>query len=91
MRAHVLVAAALALAATVTSANALSIVNTDKTNHAVMATPAGGKAHELVIKARHTANVDCAKGCELKLGVAKTHFDGKIHKIWIKGGKFVSA
>lgn len=91
MRAHLLVAAALALAATVTSANALSIVNTDKANHAIMATPNGGKAHEFVIKARHTGHISCTKGCELQLGVAKTHFDGKVHKIWIKGGKFVSA
>lgn len=91
MRGHLLVAATLALAATVTSANALSIVNADKASHAIMATPTGGKAHEFVIKARRTGHVDCAKGCELQLGVAKTHFDGKIHKIWIKGGKFVSA
>ncbi|HTN96484.1 MAG TPA: hypothetical protein VL101_05875 [Nordella sp.] len=91
MRTHLLVAAALALAATVTSANALSIVNTDKTNHAVMATPAGGKLHKFVIKAQHTSNYNCSKGCELELGGQKAHFNGKIHKIWIKGGKFVSA
>lgn len=91
MRGHLLVAAALALAATVTSANALSIVNTDKASHAVTATPAGGKAHEYVIKARQTGHINCAKGCELQLGVAKAHFDGKVHKIWIKSGKFVSA
>jgi hypothetical protein len=91
MRGHLLVAATLALAATVTSANALSIVNTDKANHAIMAKPNGGKVHEFVIKARQTGHINCAKGCELQLGVAKTHFDGKIHKIWIKSGKFVSA
>ncbi len=91
MRGHLLVAAALALAATVTSANALSIVNTDKTSHAVMATPDGGKAHKIVIKAQHAGTYNCSKGCELRLGGEKAHFNGKVHKILIKDGKFVSA
>ena len=91
MRTPILVAAALALAATVTSANALSIVNTDKTNHAVMAMPTGGKEHKIVIKGQHTSHFNCAKGCELQLGSEKAHFDGKTQKIMIKDGKFVSA
>ena len=46
MRTHLLIAAALALAATVTSANALTVVNSDKTSHVVMVTPEGGKAQK---------------------------------------------
>lgn len=91
MRGHLLVAAALALAATVTSANALSIVNTDKTNHDVVATADGGKTHKIVVKAQHASTFKCPKGCELQIGDQKEHFDGKVHKILIKDGKFVSA
>jgi hypothetical protein len=91
MRTHLLIAAALALAATVTSANALTVVNSDKTSHVVMVTPEGGKAHKIIIKASHSAKYDCAKGCELRLGARKAHYDAKIQKIQIKAGKFVAA
>jgi hypothetical protein len=88
MRTHFLIAAALALSATVTSANALTVVDSDKVSHAVMVTPQGGKAHRLVIKANGAGSYDCAKGCELKLGPQKAHYDGKTQKIRIKDGKF---
>ncbi|MGE0006550.1 MAG: hypothetical protein AB7S92_13270 [Parvibaculaceae bacterium] len=91
MRTHLLIAAALALSASVTSANALTVVNSDKVTRAVMVTPQGGKAHRLVIKASHTGHYDCAKGCDLRLGAQKAHFGGKVEKIWIKGGKLVHA
>lgn len=91
MRTHILIAAALALAATVTSANALTVVNSDKTSHAVMVTPQGGKVHKLIIKASRSASYDCAKGCELRLGAEKAHYDAKVQKIMIKGGKFTAA
>jgi len=91
MRTHLLIAAVLALAATVTSANALTVVNSDKTSHAVMVTPQGGKVHKLIIKASGSANYDCAKGCDLKLGAEKAHYDSKTQKIMIKDGKFVAA
>ena len=91
MRTHLLIAAALALSATVTSANALTVVNSDKVSHAVLVIPQGGKAHHMMIKANHSASYNCAKGCELKLGAHKAHYDSKIQKIWIKGGKFVQA
>jgi hypothetical protein len=91
MRTQLLIAAALALSATVTSANALTVVNSDKVGHAVMVTPQGGKAHRLVIKANQAGNYDCAKGCELKLGTHKAHYDAKTQKIRIKGGMFVQA
>jgi hypothetical protein len=91
MRTHLLIAAALALSATVSSANALTVVNSDKTSHAVMVTPQGGKVHKLIIKASRSASYNCAKGCELRLGAEKAHYDAKIHKIIIKGGKFIAA
>jgi hypothetical protein len=91
MRTHLLIATALALGVTVTSANALTVVNSDKVSHAVMVTPQGGKTHRLVIKANHAGTYNCAKGCELKLGSHKAHYNAKIQKIWIKGGKFVQA
>ena len=91
MRTHLLIAAAFALSATVTSANALTVVNSDKVSHAVMVTPQGGKTHRLVIKASHAGSYDCAKGCELRLGTHKAHYDARIQKIWIRGGRFVQA
>jgi hypothetical protein len=91
MRTHLLIAAALALAATVSSANALTVVNADKTSHAVMVTPQGGKAKKFVIKGSHSANYKCAKGCDLQLGADKAHYDSKIQKIWIRAGRFASA
>jgi hypothetical protein len=91
LRTHILIAAALALAATVTSANALTVVNSDKTSHAVMITPQGGKVHKVIIKASGSASYDCAKGCELRLGAEKAHYDAKVQKITIKGGKFTAA
>ena len=91
MRTQLLIAAAFALSATVTSANALTVVNSDKVSHAVMVTPHGGKTHRLVIKANHTGNYNCAKGCELKLGAQKAHYDAKTQKIWIKDGRFIRA
>jgi hypothetical protein len=91
MRTHLLIAAALALGATVTAANALTVVNSDKVSHAVMITPHNGKTHKLVIKANHAGKYDCAKGCEVQLGKEKAHYDAKTHKIMIKGGKLVQA
>lgn len=91
MRTHLLIAAALALATTVSSANALTVVNSDKTSHAVTVTPQGGKAHKFVIKGSHSGTYRCAKGCDLQLGANKAHYDAKVRKIWIKSGKFVSA
>lgn len=89
MRSHLLVAAALALAATVTSANALSIVNTDKTSHTFMLTPAGGKAAKVVLKASASGTYDCSKGCEVRMGALKSNYDASVQKLEIKGGKFV--
>jgi hypothetical protein len=88
MRTHLLIAAALVLSATITSANALTLVNSDKVSHAVMITPQGGKAHKLVIKSNHSGTYDCAKGCDVQLGKEKAHYDAKTMKITIKGGKF---
>ena len=88
MRTHFLIAAALALSATVTSANALTLVNADKVSHAVIVTSQGDKAHRLVIKPNRFVSYDCTKGCDLRLGTHKAHYDAKIQKIWIKGGKF---
>jgi hypothetical protein len=91
MRTHILIAAALALSATVTSANALTLINSDKVSHAVMVTPQGGKIHRLVIKANHAGRYDCAKGCEFRLGSQRAHYDSKTQKVWIKSGRFVEA
>jgi hypothetical protein len=91
MRTHLLIAAAVALGATVTAANALTVVNSDKVSHAIMITPQGGKAHKLVIKANKSGKYNCDKGCDLQLGTEKAHSDDKTKTITIKDGKFVQA
>ena len=53
-----------------------------------MVTSQGGKAHRLVIKPNRFVSYNCAKGCDLRLGAHKAHYDAKVQKIWIKGGKF---
>ena len=90
MRTHVLIAGALALAATVTSANALTIVNGDKTDHTFMLTPAGGKQQTVMLKASATENFDCAKGCRIHMGAKDISYTGKVAKVWIKDGKFTT-
>jgi starvation-inducible outer membrane lipoprotein len=90
MKTHVLVAAALALAATVGAANALTIENKDKTDVKVMVTPKGGKAMEVDVKAGGKAQADCAKGGELSIGSVKADCTAKTKTIEIKDGKFVA-
>ncbi|WP_119268917.1 hypothetical protein [Taklimakanibacter deserti] len=89
MRTHLLIAVALALGATVTSANALTVTNSDKTSHTFMLTPEGGKAEKVVIKSKATGTYDCSKGCEVRMGALKSKYDASVDKLTIKDGKFV--
>ena len=89
MNMRVLMASLLALAVTGTAANALSIVNSEKTDITVKVTPKGGKEADVAIKAGAAADVDCGKGCELMLGKEKKDVDGKVKTITVKDGKFV--
>jgi hypothetical protein len=88
MKTAAIIAAALALAATVTSANALTVTNGDKIAHKLIVVPASGKHMSVVLKADQTGTYDCAKGCELKLGAKKLNVTAKTDKVLIKAGKF---
>lgn len=90
MKTNVLVAGALALAASFGVANALTINNMDKTDHKVMVTPKGGKAIEIDVKAGAKADADCAKGGQLSIGAVKWQCTGKAKSVEIKDGKFVA-
>ena len=89
MNIRILALAGLALAATISSASALTVTNNDKTSHTFMLTPEGGKAEKVVLKSKATGTYDCSKGCEVRMGALKTKFDASVEKLSIMDGKFV--
>jgi hypothetical protein len=89
MNMRILALTGLALAASITSASALTVTNADKTSHTFMLTPMGGKAAKVVLKASTSGTYDCSKGCEVRMGALKSNYDASVQKVEIKGGKFV--
>ena len=89
MNIRILALTGLALAASITSASALTVTNTDKTSHTFMLTPQGGKAEKVVLKGNATGTYDCSKGCEVRMGALKAKYDANVQKLSIKDGKFV--
>ncbi|WP_119391637.1 hypothetical protein [Taklimakanibacter lacteus] len=89
MNMRILAFAGLALAASISSASALTVTNTDRTSHTFMLTPQGGKAEKVVLKSKATGTYDCSKGCEVRMSALKTKFDASVDKLSIKDGKFV--
>lgn len=89
MNMRIIVLAGLALAATITSASALTVTNSDKTSHTFLLTPQGGKAEKVVLKSNASGTYDCTKGCEVRMGAYKAKYDATIDKLTIKDGKFV--
>jgi hypothetical protein len=89
MNIRILALAGLALAASISSASAMTVTNNDKTSHTFMLTPDGGKAEKVVLKSKATGTYDCSKGCEVRMGALKTKFDAGVDKLSIKDGKFV--
>lgn len=88
MNIRILALAGLALAATVSSASAMTITNSDKSSHTFMLTPQGGKAEKVVLKSNATGTYDCSKGCQLRMGAFKAKYDATVDKLTIKDGKF---
>ena len=89
MNIRVLVASAFALAILVPSANALTIMDKDKTAYTVKVVPNGGKEISLAVKANASTDVDCKAGCQLSLNGNTHAVDGTVSKIFIQDGKFV--
>ena len=89
MNMRILALTGLALAASITSASALTVTNSDKTSHTFMVMPMGGKAEKVVLKANSTGTFDCSKGCEVRMGALKNKYDPSVQKVEIKGGKFI--
>jgi hypothetical protein len=89
MNLRIIALAGLALAATITSASALTVTNSDKTSHTFLLTPEGGKAQKVVLKSKAVGTYDCSKGCEIKMGALKTKYDATTDKLTIKDGKFM--
>ncbi|MGE3872294.1 MAG: hypothetical protein AB7F74_04980 [Parvibaculaceae bacterium] len=89
MNLRIIALTGLALAATISTASALTVTNSDKTSHTFMVTPDGGKAEKVVLKSKATGTYECSKGCEVRMGALKTKYDGSVDKLTIKDGKFV--
>ena len=89
MNIRVFMAGALALAAIASSANALTIMDKDKTAYTIKVTPKGGKEIDVAVKANANADVDCKMGCQLLLNGKSQDVDGKLARITIEDGKFV--
>ena len=89
MNFRILALAGMALAATISSASALTVTNTDKTSHTFMLQPQGGKSEKVVLKSNATGTYDCSKGCEVRMGALKMKYDAAVEKLEIKDGKFI--
>ena len=89
MNIRVLMGCALALAIFAPSANALTIMDKDKTAYTVKVMPKGGKEISLAVKANASADVDCKAGCQLSLNGKTQAVDSTVAKITIQDGKFV--
>lgn len=81
-------ALALGLAAAIPAADAMTVTNADKATHKITVLPKGAMALHLDLKAKQSATVDCAKGCQFMLGKVKASYGGKTAKVWIKNSKF---
>ena len=88
MNTRVLMGCALALAIFAPSANALTIMDKDKTAYTVKVMPKGGKEIDVALKANANADVDCKAGCQLSLNGNTHAVDGTVSKIFIQDGKF---
>jgi len=78
----------LGLAAAIPAANAMTVINSDKSEHKLTVLPKGAMAIHVDLKAKQSTSVACAKGCELQLGKIKASYDSKTPKVWIKNSKF---
>ena len=88
MNIRVLMGCALALAIFAPSANALTIMDKDKTAYTVKVMPKGGKEIDVALKANAATNVDCKAGCQLSLNGKTQAVDSKLARITIQDGKF---
>jgi hypothetical protein len=88
MNIRVLMGCALALAIFAPSANALTIMDKDKTAYTVKVMPKGGKEIDVALKANANADVDCKGGCQLSLNGKTRNVDATLTQITIQDGKF---
>ncbi len=83
-----LIAAGLAAGLAVTAANAMTVVNSDKTGHEFSFTPKNGKLHRYTLAGHHHRTIDCRSGGTVALGKSVQSCDAKTARIFIKSGKF---
>ena len=90
MKYRIVIASTIALVFIAPSANALTVVNTDKAAYSVKITPKIGKTTLLDLKANAKADIECKMGCTLSLANSSQVLDGKTAAIWIRAGKFAT-
>jgi len=86
---RIFLATALAGGLMVSAANAVTVINTDKTPRLVEFTPKGGHMHRYTLAAHQHRSIDCKYGGTLSLGKSSQTCDAKTAKISIRHGKFV--
>jgi hypothetical protein len=89
MKPHVLIAAALALAAFSPAAWALTLSNADDAPYSITVTMRDGISKTVDVAAKGSADVDCPEGCELTLNEEKKSVDAAISRLKVEGGKFI--
>lgn len=85
---RILVASTLAASLMVTAANAVTVVNSDRTTHHIIVQPKDGHMMRYTLAGHQHRSLDCKPGSTLKLGKESQTCDAKISKIFIKAGKF---
>ena len=90
MKTRVFMAGLLALAVLAPAANALTVQNDDMSAYTVTVKPKSGKASDVTIKAKASADVKCDQGCTLSLSGKSLDATGKTAKVLIKSGYLVT-
>lgn len=83
-----LIAAALATGLATAAANAMTVINSDKSGHEFSFTPKNGKLHRYSLAGHHHRSIDCRSGGTVTMGKLAQSCDAKTARIFIKAGKF---
>ncbi len=84
-----LLATVVVAALAVPAANAMTVVNADKSAEAFWFTPKHGKSQHVSLRSNHFITLDCKSGGTLKLSGNHETCSAKTARIWIKKGKFL--
>ncbi len=89
MKTRVFVPALLGLVLAASSANALTIQNTDAKDYTVMVKPQKGNEIKVSVKANASVDRDCSNGSQIMLGNSHETCGPDLKKVTIKDGKLL--